>query len=92
MIGRSQSLFFFFWNAACARDCKEAEKFSLVHSLQDITLVLRDILDALNSLHLKNICHGCVHLQSVFVEKRSGEYRGVLDFFPFTNSVSFILW
>ena len=53
-------------------------------------MVLRDILDALNSLHLKNICHGSVYLQSVFVEKRSGVYRGVLDFFPFNNSVSFI--
>ena len=65
-------------------------KFKILF-LQAITLVLRDILDALNSLHLKNICHGSVYLQSVFVEKRSGEYRGVLDFFPFTNSVSFIL-
>lgn len=55
-------------------------------SSEAVALVLRDILDALNSLHLKNICHGSVHLQSVFVEKRSGEYRGVLDFFPFTNS------
>ncbi|XP_078366669.1 serine/threonine-protein kinase 31-like isoform X1 [Oculina patagonica] len=55
-------------------------------SSEDITLVLRDILDALNALHLKNICHGCVRLQSVFVEQRSGEYRGILDFFPFTNS------
>jgi len=54
-------------------------------SSEAIALVLRDILDALNSLHLKNICHGSVHLQSVFVEDRSGEYRGVLDFFPFTS-------
>jgi len=65
-----------------------AEEWLASHecSSEDITLILRDILDALNSLHLKNICHGCVHLQSVFVEKRCGEYRGVLDFFPFTNS------
>ncbi|KAJ7381108.1 RNA catabolic process [Desmophyllum pertusum] len=66
-----------------------SHKCSSEVSMKDVTLVLRDILDALNSLHLKNICHGCVYLQSVFVEKRSGEYRGVLDFFPFSNSMNF---
>ena len=59
--------------------------------LQGISLVLRDILEALNSLHSQNIFHGCIHLQSVFVEKRSGEYRGVLDFYPFINTVSICL-
>lgn len=52
------------------------------------SMVLRDILEALNSLHSQNISHGCIHLQSVFVEKRSGEYRGVLDFYPFINTQS----
>lgn len=54
-------------------------------------MVLRDILEALNSLHSQNISHGCIHLRSVFVEKRSGEYRGVLDFYPFINTVSIYL-
>lgn len=63
----------------------------LLQCLQVITLVLRDILEALNSLHSQNICHGCVHLQSVFLEKRSGEYRGVLDFYPYTNAVGICL-
>ena len=62
--------------------------YMYLYFLQDITLVLRDILEALNSLHSHNICHGCVNLQCVFVEKRSGECRGVLDFYPFINSVS----
>lgn len=57
-------------------------------SPEGISLVLRDILEALNSLHSQNIFHGCIHLQSVFVEKRSGEYRGVLDFYPFINTQS----
>lgn len=57
--------------------------------LKDVAVVLRDVLEGLNALHTNDICHGCVHLQSVLVEKVDGQFRGRLDFYPFINTVSF---
>lgn len=55
-------------------------------SSEDVAVVLRDVLEGLNALHTNDICHGCVHLQSVLVEKVDGQFRGRLDFYPFINT------
>lgn len=55
-------------------------------SSEDVAVVLRDVLEGLNALHTSDICHGCVHLQSVLVEKVDGQFRGRLDFYPFINA------
>lgn len=54
--------------------------------------MLRDVLGGLRALHANNICHGCVNLQSVLVEKVDEQYRGRLDFNPFTTPVRFLLF
>ena len=53
--------------------------------------MLRDVFEGLRALHASNICHGCVNLQSVLVEKVDEQYRGRLDFNPFTSPVGFLL-
>lgn len=55
------------------------------NSSKDVCRVLRDVLGGLRALHANNICHGCVNLQSVLVEKVDEQYRGRLDFNPFTT-------
>ena len=60
------------------------------YSLQDVAGVLRDVFEGLRELHTNNICHGCVQLQSVLVEKVDGQFRGRLDFYPFSSSVRFL--
>lgn len=66
------------------------QKASVQYSLQDVAGVLRDVFEGLRELHTNNICHGCVQLQSVLVEKVDGQFRGRLDFYPFSSSVRFL--
>jgi len=58
------------------------------YSSEDVAGVLRDVFEGLRELHTNNICHGCVQLQSVLVEKVDGQFRGRLDFYPFSSSQS----
>ncbi|XP_067052190.1 serine/threonine-protein kinase 31-like isoform X5 [Acropora muricata] len=53
------------------------------YSFEGMIQIFRDALEGVRVLHSNNICHGCLHLQAVLVEKVDGLFRGRLDFYPF---------
>jgi len=55
------------------------------YSFEGMIQIFRDALEGVRVLHSNNICHGCLHLQAVLVEKVDGLFRGRLDFYPFGN-------
>lgn len=55
------------------------------YSFEGMIQILRDALEGVRVLHSNNICHGCLHLQAILVEKVDGLFRGRLDFYPFSD-------
>ncbi|XP_068724825.1 serine/threonine-protein kinase 31-like isoform X1 [Montipora capricornis] len=55
------------------------------YSTREMIHILRDVLEGLRDLHTNRICHGCVDVQTVLVEKVDGLFRGRLDFYPISN-------